>query len=222
MIPIVVNSTKNYANKTLPLLLESFEKYKKDFNPEIIIIIGGFDEFNLRKQGNYTFIEVDNNTIDYTGLIAILENNIINEEHFLYIHDTMIIGEQFFDRLYNLPKVPTNKTVSFQFPSSFIGIYSKNVLENFKDNLFKIKNSDYQDKTLKYIKHQCVIGEDSIFKMNIDNHLFFPTKPEPKWGTTVNIYSDIPRLPEYYADLDFYKYKATWARCDDLSYKNNP
>jgi hypothetical protein len=222
MFPIVVNSTKKYANSTLPLLLESFEKYKGSYNPEIIVIIGGYDKVTVRKLNSYTFIEVDNNTIDYTGLIYILENDIIKQEHFLYIHDTIIVGESFFTRHANLAPIPTSTTVSFQFPSSFIGIYSKNVLHQCKDYLLGLKNKDYSDDTIKRIKHKCVLEEDSIFKMNINNHLFFPTKPDPKWGTTVTIYNGVPRLPEYYADLDFNKYKATWARCDDLNYNVVP
>jgi hypothetical protein len=222
MLPIVVNSTKKYANTTLPLLLESFEKYKKEYNPEIIIIIGGYDAVTVRKLNSYTIIEVDNNTIDFTGLLYILENDILKQEHFLYIHDTIVVGETFFIRHANLPSIPTNTTVSFQFPSSFIGIYSKNVLQKFKDELIALKNKDYRETTIQKIKHQCVISEDYIFRLNISNHIFFPTKPDPKWGTTVTIYNGVPRLPEYYADLDFYKYKATWARSDDLKYNLVP
>ena len=143
MFPIVVNSTKKYANSTLPLLLESFEKYKGSYNPEIIVIIGGYDKVTVRKLNSYTFIEVDNNTIDYTGLIYILENDIIKQEHFLYIHDTIIVGESFFTRHANLAPIPTSATVSFQFPSSFIGIYSKNVLHKYKDYLLGLKNKEH-------------------------------------------------------------------------------
>jgi len=223
MLTIIVNSTKKYANKTLPILIESFQKYKKDYNPNIIFIIGGYDEYKVRKMASYTFIEVDNNTIDYTGLIAILEYPILTNEHFLYIHDTIVIGETFFERVSKLPEIPTNTTVSFQYPSSFIGIYSTNVLTKFKEYILNMKNKDYSNMALQRIKHECVLGEDSIFRMNHENHLFFPTKSEPKWGTTVNIYTDdIPRLPEYYSDLDFLKYKATWGRNDTYTYSITP
>jgi len=222
MLPIVVNSTKKYADITLPLLFESFEKYKGDYKPEIIVIIGGYDAVTVRKLESYTIIEVDNNTIDFTGLIYILENDIIKQEHFLYIHDTIVVGETFFIRHANLPPIPTNTTVSFQFPSSFIGIYSINTLHKFKNEILALKNKDYSEDSIKNIKHTCVLQEDYIFRLNISNHLFFPTKPDPKWGTTVNIYNGAPRLQEYYADLDFNKYKATWARCDDLNYNIVP
>ena len=72
---IVINS---HINGTIALdhLLESMKLYKEFNEYEIIIIIGGYyknNNYEIKKVDNLTYIYCNHNSIDFTGLIALLE-----------------------------------------------------------------------------------------------------------------------------------------------------
>lgn len=98
---IVINSHSK-SNIALQHLLESL-KENDIYYCDIIVVIGG--HFNLNnyeitksenENENITYIRANHNSIDFTGLIALLElykNNI--SEYYVYLHDTCRIGKNF-------------------------------------------------------------------------------------------------------------------------------
>jgi len=220
-LSIVINSTKNYAPITLPPLFESFKNAPGHDEVDIIVIINGFDHFKIYpKVKNYTFVETDNNSFNYSGLITVLENpEILATEHFLFMDDTSKVGPQFFQCLENIPEISAKHTVSSPFPSAYVGIYSKTALKTHSNHLLQFKNKDYSEKALQVLKHKTVLYEDSLFRENAGNHLFFPRKSEPHWGKDHDVYkTGVARMPEYYPDLDLTRFKGTWSRHDALDY----
>lgn len=222
-ITLVVNSCKTYSTIALPKLLESLNKYNPGF--KVVVVIGGCSTPTPPVvMGNYTIVETRNNSIDLTGFIGLIEEDIKLTPLFFYIHDTTEVGPGFFPALERYSVLPDGVTsASFQFPSCYIGIYSTSLLDKFKNEIFSLKNMDESSTTLRKLKDLLIDQEDKLFKLNIQNHAFFPTKPIPNWGTTDDIYKcGIQRLREYYPDFDFTKFKGSWAKRADLSYPITP
>ena len=222
-LSIVINSTKDYASITLPPLFESLKlaPHMSEDAVDIVVIINGFDHFKIYPPiKNYRFIETDNNSFNYSGLITVLENpEILATDHFLFMDDTSKVGPQFFQCLANIPDISANQTISAQFPSAYVGIYSKTALQNHSAHLLQFKNKDYSEKALQVLKHKTVLYEDSLFRENAANHLFLPRKSEPQWGKDYDVYNTgVKRMPEYYPDLDLTRFKGTWSRHDNLDY----
>ena len=98
---IVINS---HIKSRVPLehLLESFKEVQCIY--EIIVVIGGYYDvpgYKVFKQNDITYIHCNHNSIDFTGLIALLElynDNV--DEYYTYLHDTCKIGKNFFILIY--------------------------------------------------------------------------------------------------------------------------
>ena len=104
-ITLVINSHKNNIDLALKRLLKSLDKFNINKN-KIIIIIGGYEnlDYEIYDESNISTIKAPHNSIDFTGLISLLElkNNFNDLEYFFYIHDTCKIGPNFFKKLYEL------------------------------------------------------------------------------------------------------------------------
>ena len=99
---IVINSHIN-SDVALNHLLKSMKIQKKYYDFNIIVMIGGYynnTNYEIKQHDNITYIHCNHNSIDFTGLIAIMElnNNAINEYYF-YLHDTCKIGNNFYNKL---------------------------------------------------------------------------------------------------------------------------
>jgi hypothetical protein len=207
-IPIVINSHKQNIGITIPVLLDSIQKYNK--NNVICVIAGGYDEYSLTKESGYLFIKVEHNSIDFTGLITLLEHTIEEITHtFFYIHDTCVVGPLFFEYVNNLNTDNKMHTISLPLPSMNIGLYSIDIINYYRIKLMTFKNTDHSYTSIQYFKTKCIAEEGIIFKMNKHNHTFINTKvtvsnPTDYYGTNVL------RIIEYYNVIDLYKIKANW------------
>ena len=187
-------------------LLESLKE--NDINYcDIIVVIGG--HYNLSNYENITYISANHNSIDFTGLITLLElyNNI--NEYYLYLHDTCKIGKDFYNKiksidLTNVSSIKINKTFSMN-----IGIYSQTIINNFKDFLLSKKNTNENE----CIKYKTVdYNEDYIFNNDTNNTLLENydgwnyTSPTDYYNTRTM------RIVKYYPNLDLYKIKANWGQ----------
>lgn len=214
---LVINSCFAYANKTLPPLIKSIIEFNPGFN--VIIVVGGAPSSSLKMavDRNIVIMEVTHNSFDFTAFIALLEMNLqlLTTPFLFFMHDTVIIGPKFFSTLLSIQVPESITSISFQHPSSNIGIYHRSVLHKFNDTILRFKNSKSDHESLNELKHLHVVIEDLIFRLNTKSHRFFPTKSIPNWGSTEDPYnSGTQRIKEYFPDLDFYKWKATWALAD--------
>ena len=213
---IVINSHKqNSLARTH--LLESMEMKKEFLSFEIIMVIGGCkDNYEINKIGNITYIKCNHNSIDFTGLITLLELYSANiNEHYFYMHDTCKIGDGFYGKLgkINLTNVSSIK-MNERF-SMNMGIYSQKIINKSKDFLLKMKNVD-ENKCMDY-KILCVKNEDYIFKNDRNNYSFENyngwcyTPPRDYYGTGVQ------RIVEHYPNFDIYKIKANWGQSENFT-----
>jgi hypothetical protein len=98
---IVINSHSK-SNIALQHLLESLRENDINYCP-IIVVIGGhynLNNYEITEDENITYIRANHNSIDYTGLIALLElyyNN--TNEYYVYLHDTCRIGKNFYNKI---------------------------------------------------------------------------------------------------------------------------
>jgi len=193
--------------------LESIQAYTEYKNYEFIIVIGGYydlSEYQISKQDNITYIKANHNSIDFTGLIALLELYSQESEYYLYLHDTCKVGPDFFRKL-QLINIDNISSLSLtRFPSMSMGIYSQKIINKNKDFLLSRKNKD--ENMLYQFKKWAIEEEDRVFKNDpntriIDNHHNrITTGPTDYYGTGTM------RIVEYYSNLDLYKIKSCWGQ----------
>jgi hypothetical protein len=178
---------------------------------EIIIVIGGFYKnlnYVINKNENITYIYCNHNSIDFTGLIALLElYNENTNDYYLYLHDTCKIGEHFYKKIIsinldNVTSIRINKWFSMN-----IGIYSQNIINKFNDFLLSRKNND-DNKCIEF-KKTGLYCEDFIFKNDPNNTILdnfdgcYYTGPFT--GPSDYYNTGVMRIVEYYPNLDLYK-----------------
>jgi len=207
---IVINSHIK-SNIVLQHLLESLKE--NDINYcDIIVVIGGhynLSNYEITQNENITYIHANHNSIDFTGLITLLElyYNDINE-YYVYLHDTCRIGKEFYNKINSLDL--TNVTsIKIVHPFSMnIGIYSQIIINDFKDFLLSTKNTN-EKECMKY-KLNAVAHEDYIFKNDTNNKLLDNYNGHSYTGPTDYYNTGTMRIVEYYPNLDLYKIKANW------------
>jgi hypothetical protein len=217
---IVINS---HINSTIALnhLLESM-KLQKEYNEfEIIITIGGYyniPTYDIKNIDNITYIYCNHNSIDFTALITLYElyNENINEYYF-YLHDTCKVGNTFYEKL---KLIETNNISSIRLKKGYtmnIGIYSQKILNDFKDFLLSVKNTD-ENRCLEF-KDKNVHLEGYIFDNDktckiLEDRGCTTSKPTDYYNTGTM------RIVEHYNNLDLYKIKANWGQSNNWILQN--
>jgi hypothetical protein len=208
---IVINSNKNFTI-ALDKLMDSFRNLKEFKDFEFIICIGGFYElptYNLEHNENITYIKCNHNSIDFTGLITLLELLPNEIGHFFYLHDTCVVGENFLKYLQKTDLNGITTMCIVRQSSMNIGIYSFDILLKFNDFLLNNKNTD--DTKVQYFKNKGVDDEDHIFK-NDDNNKIYRNQGKPSYVKFKRYYGGAVRKIEHYKKIDLYKIKANWLR----------
>lgn len=207
---IVVNSHIN-SDVALQHLLKSLNDNDVNYC-DIIIVIGGYydlDNYEIIKDKNITYIHANHNSIDFTGLITLLElysNDV--QEHYIYLHDTCRIGKNFYNKLRSIDLTDVSSMKINKHFSMNIGIYSQNIINKFENFLTSKKNKD-KSKCMEFKKNnlQC---EDYIFNRDPNNRLL-DNYDDWKYTGPVDYYNTgTMRIVEYYPNLDLYKMKANW------------
>lgn len=212
---IVINSHTK-SNIALQHLLDSLKE--NDINYcEVIVVIGGHYDLNnyeITKEENITYIRANHNSIDFTGLITLLELYSDTNEYYLYLHDTCKVGKNFYDKiksidLTNVSSLKINRRFSMN-----IGIYSQKIINKFNNFLLSKKNTN-ENECMKF--KSINFNEDYIFKNDPNNKLLDDycgwkyTGPVSS-GPTNYYNTGTIRMIEYYPSLDLYKMKANWGQ----------
>ena len=207
---IVINSHTK-SNIALQHLLESLRE--NDINYcEVIVIIGGqynLNNYEIIKDENITYIHANHNSIDFTGLITLLELYNNTNEYYVYLHDTCKIGKNFYNKiksidLTNVSSIKINKVFSMN-----IGIYSQKIINQFKDFLLSKKNTN-ENESIKY--KSINYNEDYIFNNDANNKILDNYDGWNYTGPTDYYNTGTMRIVEYYPNLDLYKIKANWGQ----------
>ena len=183
-------------------------------NKSIILVTQGGDNLTLLKN-NIINLVVPHNSIDFTGIIGILENNFLQEKLvnsiIFYTHATAEFGSNFF----NLFKVQSSQMLT-RTPSMNIGTYEYDKLQSIKPFILNFKSSDYPSREeIVELKLNAINVEDIIFKiLKVEN--VYCEKNKIKIKPQSDIYNTgTQRIIEYYTELDFYKFKANWGQFNE-------
>ena len=206
---IVINSHCN-SKIALKHLLESLKE--NNINCDVIVVIGGhynLNNYEITKDENITYIHANHNSIDFTGLITLLELYNNTNEYYLYLHDTCKIGKNFYNKiksidLTNVSSIKINKTFSMN-----IGIYSQKIINEFSDFLLSKKNTN-ENECIKY--KSINYNEDYIFNNDKNNKLLDNYDGWNYTGPTDYYNTGTMRIVEYYPNLDLYKIKANYGK----------
>jgi hypothetical protein len=176
-----------------------------DKNPDVFyFIVGGSAEPTEIGYRNVFFTDV--NSFDLTGLIYLIENdyNLCGDESFFYTHDTCFFGDRFLDLLNN-SNLKEARLFEGANCSMHIGIYTKSIIEKHKDEILKFKNTNDDITILNAIKNSLIHNESFVL---FDSG--FLTGQRQPLETKCVYNNNVPRLVEYFPELDFYKFKANW------------
>lgn len=177
--------------------------------PDVIVVVGDTAASEYQVTGPHhgvTRVVAPHNSIDYTGLIALLEVPSLQRPSYFYTHDTCKAGPRFLELL-AAHSVPYD-TASFKFHSMNIGVYSRAALERFRDEILAMKNRD--PARVQESKKACVANEDLVFRLNGSRHVVLG-REHPTYEPVLDVYGNgVMRRATYYPCLDFYKYAANW------------
>jgi len=200
---IVINSHRN-SEIALKKMLDSMAF---DSNWNVFVCIGGFYEYEtykIVKEGHITYIYCNHNSIDYTGLIALLDLFYDSDDTYLYLHDTCSVGPKFYELLSNISI--DGESGRIWYPSMNMGIYTSTIIRKNINFLLERKNT-LEENSQKF-KSDGVHFEDFIFKNDSTNVKLVSNNNVT--GPTDIYNTGIMRITEYYDGLDLYKYKANW------------
>lgn len=207
-IKFTISSRKVGWEQTYPVIVPSL--IKSGVPPELIyFFVGGYNdvEQSTTKEG-VNLIKVDQNSIDYTGLIGVLDLE-LKADYWVLLHDTCYVGPKFYKTILefsynNAPAVALSFDLSMN-----IGAYSWGYLAFIRDRLHMYRNGDLSEDSIQKWKQVGVRDED-MFLHPFRSNFHYCSTPRQTSGP-VNMYqSSTPRIIEYYADIDLYKAKANW------------
>lgn len=212
-IKFTISSRRIGWENTYPVIIESL--ISNGIPPEdIYFIVGGYDkveEFTTEEGVN--FIRVNQNSIDYTGLIAVVEQN-IEADYWVLLHDTCYIGPNFYPTVLNYNYGDAKAVSLISDLSMNIGAYSWGYLQEIKEALLQYSNKDFSEEAIQFWKQKGILDEDRFLSEYRNKHYF--TAIPRIWSGPVDIYgTGVPRMIEHYPEIDFYKVKANWFNKDN-------
>lgn len=203
-IAFVISSHIGSYQITSKLLIDDFKRNNMNLE-DIFFYVGGYNENSIEEIDGLKIRKVKHNSIDFTGAISIIEDNITEYTHFFLLHDTIKLGDNFYKLIskYNYD----NAKLTSDDVSMNMGLYSYEYLQNKKKEILNFKNTDYSPDSIQKFKKMNVNTEDFIFK-DVKDSL---NKSPRKNSQPIDYYEKgVPRIIEYYEDIDFYKIKANW------------
>lgn len=213
-IKFTISSHINSYEKTYPVLLESLLKSGVP-NEDIYFFIGGFNEYSkIDNQDGINVYGVNHNSIDFTGLISVLDLKLTADYWFL-LHDTCYVGDRFYKNVISYDYKPDAFTVSLVKESATmnIGAYRMDFLNHIYGNLMSLKNQDYSQQGIINVKQMAYRTEGMFF----DKKYCYNPNPHINEGLPngIDFYkTGVLRLLEHYEDLDLHKLKANFCGWD--------
>jgi hypothetical protein len=207
-IKFTISSRRLGFENTYPIIIGNL--LDNGIPPEdIYFIIGGYDSVTkyITTEG-VNLIQVNQNSIDYTGLIAVVEENIYSD-YWVLLHDTCYVGSNFYNTIKNYPYNNAPAVALSSDLSMNIGAYSWEYLQNIKDELFSYRNTDFSEESIQMWKQKGINDEDKFISCFRSKYHYCNT-PRINQGFTDIYQTGTPRVIEYFPGVDFYKVKANW------------
>ena len=166
---IVINSHKNFTI-ALNILLKSLKENKLYEYYNFIVIIGESSSFSIEKIGNITYVYETHNSIDFTGLLTLVDHPYIRKSDIcFYMHDTCITGKNFLSILDNINLDEITTMSMKDLPSQNIGFYRYDFLDNNLKALRVLKNFMFDENAINAYKMIGIYLEDFFFRSNKDH-----------------------------------------------------
>jgi hypothetical protein len=199
-IKFAISSHIGFYNYTYPILIPSLIEAGVP-HEDIYFFIGGNENYSQQNKDNINIWNAPHNSIDFTGLISIIELGLESDYWFL-LHDTCYVGPNFYKCI---QEHNHNKdTVSLSFDLSMnIGSYKQSYLSKRKNEILSFKNTD--DNSLQTYK-QMLVKEEDVFLTKEDQ---YTTENRQHLGEEI-FYNGVSRIKEYFPKIDLYKLKSNW------------
>ena len=195
-------------DKTYPVVITSLLESGIDPN-DIYFVIGGHDVYSQEiNEDGINIIKSTQNSIDYTGLISVIEQNIYSD-YWVLLHDTCYVGSNFYKTIKeydykNKPAVALSNDLSMN-----IGAYSWQYLENIKSDLMQFRNTDFSESSIQHWKQIGILNEDR-YLLQFRTQYHYTDIPRTSTGPVDLYLTGVPRMIEYFGGIDLYKVKANW------------
>lgn len=201
----VISSHINYIDVTESKIITSLLNSGIDID-DIYIFVGGYDvNYGYKKiSENLNKFSAPHNSLDFTGLISVLEMNIESDYWFL-LHDTLYVGPNFYKTIqdYNYDNV---NYVALTFDTSMnMGSYKWSYLMEKKEQILSYKNNNWD---IQEYKKKLINEEDIFIKPKTNSYCNVPRHTQ---GPTDYYKNNTQRIIEYFPIIDLYKIKANWS-----------
>lgn len=213
---LLINSSASYACKTLPPLLDSLREAHVPDDAVVIVIgdapHGWIPDENLARHANSKRMYTCHyNSIDLTAMVFASENDIIHTPWVFTMHDTTMVGPDFWHKLTALfeAKVHGSGKHVWQLLNKFsmsMGFVRTTRLKRFNFEDVKLHNASPQK-----VRDTKLWIEDYPFKQTQNKgHLGTYGDPHVRVGKSKFKYADDShsRTHEYYPFVDIHKFKS--------------
>lgn len=173
---------------------------------DIYFFIGGYSNYEYYKIGDINVYRCDNNSIDFTTLISIIDLNLYIDNFFI-MHDTAYVGENFYFKVLNEPIDCSTISLTFDGYSMNMGLYTKDHIIENKNQILSLKNIDYSIESLQHWKKEGIKHEDRFLHPKIKSYNYTNRQV---LGEIDYYETGTKRILEYFPEIDFYKIKANW------------
>lgn len=199
-----ISSHKNYYSFTEKKIIESLSGAGIGFE-DIYFFIGGYDinEPYKKLEGDYHRYSCPHNSIDFTGLVSVVDLN-IESDHWFLLHDTCFVGPEFYN-LIKLYDYMDKDYVSLTNDLSMnMGSYKWDYILKNKDRILSYKNvsEDVQEFKIRLIHEEDVFFNPRVYCYN--NRPRQVSKPIDYYNNQTE------RIVEYFPGIDLHKVKANW------------
>lgn len=195
-----ISSHVDFYQKTYPYVVGSMLECGVPAE-DIYFFIGGCDKCEQVPSPDVNVWKVDHNSIDFTGLIAVLDLGLKADRWFL-LHDTLYVGPNFYSCVNEYPGNPVAVAMS-KLWSKNMGSFSQEYLESIAPTLLgEYKNKDLGREVAHRFKTMNIETENRFL---VGDGCYTSKTPEIK-HTAVDFYrTGTPRDIQYYFDIDIYK-----------------
>jgi hypothetical protein len=205
---IAISSVKKFSPYTLPIIIPSLLKAGIK-ESEIVIFEGGYYERDIGTYGSIIHIRVAHNSFDYTALIDIVENELESDYWFL-LHDTCKAGPNFGKLVRDLPEGDPDVVCMLGFDPGTMNIcaYKYSYLLSKKQEILKLKNTDYED--LDSAKRKATEAENTLQEGYTLYHPELFVEDLNAGASSIYKDSGVNRNERYFKNLDLTKYQANF------------
>jgi hypothetical protein len=195
-----ISSHINFYQKTYPYVVGSMLECGVPAE-DIFFFVGGCDKYTNVPEAEVNFWKVDHNSVDFTGLISVIDLGLKADRWFL-LHDTLYVGPNFYTTINEHSTQPDVIAMS-KLWSKNMGSFSQQYLDRIAATLLsEYKNTSLDRDAAHRFKTKNIVTENR-FLICED---YYTTQQPIITESAIDFYqTGTPRDIQYYFDIDIYK-----------------